>query len=218
MPCVLDPAQLTDCMLVFSVLVFQSSTTGRTFQIEYPSITLHAISRGESGPFVYCQLDDSPVAGADGGDGGADADAEDLPRMRELSLTPQPSDSRAYPLPPFSPPRLTLNPSACSQWTPFSRRSLSALLFTPIPRGPTTRTPTRMRSSIVASLKSSPVRRAKSSAKSEGCAVISSTITAISPTRRLLPPLSLSVSFFCVYAGCARSFRGNHLRPKRTPA
>ena len=86
-------------MLISSVLAFQSSTTGRAFQIEYPSITLHAISRGESGPFVYCQLDDSP-AGADG-----DADAgEDVLHMRELSLTPQPSDSRASsPIPLYSP-------------------------------------------------------------------------------------------------------------------
>ena len=76
------------------MLVFQSSTTGRAFQIEYPSITLHAISRGESGPFIYCQLDDSPV----GADADADADAdEDVLQMRELSLIPQPSDSRASP-------------------------------------------------------------------------------------------------------------------------
>ncbi|KAF8274783.1 regulator of volume decrease after cellular swelling-domain-containing protein [Lactarius quietus] len=76
--------------IIESVLAFQSSTTGRAFQIEYPSITLHAISRGESGPFVYCQLDDSPAEA----DGGAGADArEDVPRMRELSLTPQASES-----------------------------------------------------------------------------------------------------------------------------
>ena len=82
-------------MLVYSVLAFQSSTTGRAFQIEYPSITLHAISRGESGPFIYCQLDESPAA-ANG-----DAD-EDVLSMRELSLTPQPSDSRASPQTAFS--------------------------------------------------------------------------------------------------------------------
>lgn len=83
------------------MLAFQSSTTGRAFQIEYPSITLHAISRGESGPFVYCQLDDSPEVAADGGD-------EDVLPMRELSLTPQPSDSRASPTHISSTPRLTL--------------------------------------------------------------------------------------------------------------
>jgi nucleotide-sensitive chloride channel 1A len=85
-------AQLTTRMTVSSVLAFQSSTTGRAFQIEYPSITLHAISRGESGPFVYCQLDDSPAV-ADG----AEDTGEDVPPMRELSLTPQPSDSRGSP-------------------------------------------------------------------------------------------------------------------------
>ncbi|KAI9440136.1 regulator of volume decrease after cellular swelling-domain-containing protein [Lactarius indigo] len=74
--------------IIESVLAYQSSTTGRAFQIEYPSITLHAISRGESGPFVYCQLDDSPVAEV-----ATDGDEDAEPRMRELSLTPQPSDS-----------------------------------------------------------------------------------------------------------------------------
>jgi nucleotide-sensitive chloride channel 1A len=91
-------ARSAQLMLFSSVLAFQSSTTGRAFQIEYQSITLHAISRGESGPFVYCQLDDSPAVA----DGGEDA-GEDVPPMRELSLTPQPSDSRASPNPIFSP-------------------------------------------------------------------------------------------------------------------
>ena len=70
-----------------SVLAFQSST-GRTFKIEYPSITLHAISRGDSGPFVYCQLDEAPATDAPPPDG------EDTLEMRELSLTPQDSASR----------------------------------------------------------------------------------------------------------------------------
>ncbi|KAH9029880.1 regulator of volume decrease after cellular swelling-domain-containing protein [Lactarius pseudohatsudake] len=72
--------------IIESVLAYQSSATGRVFQIEYPSITLHAISRGESGPFVYCQLDDFPATVADG-----DENAE--PCTRELNLIPQPSDS-----------------------------------------------------------------------------------------------------------------------------
>src|SRR6266702_7929467 len=52
-----------------------------------------------------------------------------------------------------------------------------------------------------ASLKSSPGRRAKSSARSEGCAVISSTIAAISPTRHsftLLPP-PIGSLFLCLH-------------------
>ncbi|KAI0249905.1 regulator of volume decrease after cellular swelling-domain-containing protein [Lactifluus subvellereus] len=72
--------------IIESVLAFQSST-GRAFQIEYPSITLHAISRGDSGPFVYCQLDEPPAADAPPPDG------DDALGMRELSLTPQDSTS-----------------------------------------------------------------------------------------------------------------------------
>ena len=33
------------------------------FSLDYPSITLHAISRDDSGPSIYCQLDESPAAG-----------------------------------------------------------------------------------------------------------------------------------------------------------
>ncbi|KAH9962781.1 regulator of volume decrease after cellular swelling-domain-containing protein [Lactifluus volemus] len=72
--------------IIESVLAFQSST-GRAFKIEYPSITLHAISRGDSGPFIYCQLDEPPVTDAPPPDG------EDTLEMRELSLTPQDSAS-----------------------------------------------------------------------------------------------------------------------------
>ena len=74
-----------------SVLAFQSST-GRAFQIEYPSITLHATSRGDSDPFVYCQLDESPAADAAPSDGDEDGTLS----MRELSLTPQDSGARAF--------------------------------------------------------------------------------------------------------------------------
>ncbi|KAM6504302.1 Regulator of volume decrease after cellular swelling domain containing protein [Amanita muscaria] len=47
-----------------SVLVFMS-TTGRGFQIEYPSITLHAISRAGDRPSLYCQLDEETDATAE---------------------------------------------------------------------------------------------------------------------------------------------------------
>ncbi|KAJ3786150.1 regulator of volume decrease after cellular swelling-domain-containing protein [Lentinula aff. detonsa] len=40
------------------VLIFMSKT-GKGFQIEYPSITLHAVSRGDTPPSIYCQLDES---------------------------------------------------------------------------------------------------------------------------------------------------------------
>jgi hypothetical protein len=79
-----------------SVLAFQSSTGG-VFQIEYPSITLHATSRGDSDPFVYCQLDESPAADAAPEDG----DEGDTSSMRGLSLTPQDLDARAFRHPLF---------------------------------------------------------------------------------------------------------------------
>ncbi|KAG6827669.1 hypothetical protein H0H92_010831 [Tricholoma furcatifolium] len=92
-----------------SVLVFWSSTN-RGFQIPYPSITLHAISRAGPAPAIYCQLDAGPAPPAsssnnangnedegegDEGDehytGGDDDDADTL--LQELSLIPQDSTS-----------------------------------------------------------------------------------------------------------------------------
>ncbi|KAF7297148.1 hypothetical protein MIND_00947800 [Mycena indigotica] len=64
--------------VIESVLVFMS-TTGCGFQIEYPTITLHAVSRGDAGPSIYCQLDDP-----------SDNDADN---MRELNILPQTADS-----------------------------------------------------------------------------------------------------------------------------
>jgi chloride channel, nucleotide-sensitive, 1A len=59
------------------------SDTGRGCQIEYPAITLHAVSRGEHGPSIYCQLDEHAgeptAASVDEGDS----------EMRELTIIPQ---------------------------------------------------------------------------------------------------------------------------------
>ncbi|KAF5370452.1 hypothetical protein D9615_009739 [Tricholomella constricta] len=82
-----DAAQGTLYVLT-SVLVFMSST-GRGFQIEYPAITLHAISRGENGPSIYCQLDESDPSAP-----GADDDEEDT-ELRELSILPQQNGAAA---------------------------------------------------------------------------------------------------------------------------
>jgi chloride channel, nucleotide-sensitive, 1A len=82
--------QLTD-LLPNSVLAFMSST-GRGFQIEYPSITLHAISRAESGPAIYCQLDETPP---ESDALPANLEDGDSP-MRELNITPQNQASRTY--------------------------------------------------------------------------------------------------------------------------
>jgi len=61
-----------------SVLVFMS-TSGRGFQVEYPSITLHAVSRAETGPCIYCQLDESTP--------GQSTEGEDT-NMSEFSIIP----------------------------------------------------------------------------------------------------------------------------------
>ncbi|PCH42637.1 hypothetical protein WOLCODRAFT_89932 [Wolfiporia cocos MD-104 SS10] len=70
--------------IIESVLVFMS-ITGRGFQVEYPSVTLHAVSRADSGPSIYCQLDDPPTAD-DGGQLGEDEGSE----MKELVIVPSP--------------------------------------------------------------------------------------------------------------------------------
>lgn len=91
-----------------SYLVFASST-GRTFQIEYPSITLHAIQRSDR-PSIYCQLDESeePSASTTNGatlNGGGDADEEEggeeqeFTEMRELNIIPPSAEScTSFPL------------------------------------------------------------------------------------------------------------------------
>lgn len=64
--------------LVSSVLVFMSST-GKGFQIDYRSITLHAVSKSDSDtPYVYCQLDSEEQD---------EADDEDM-ALSELSIIP----------------------------------------------------------------------------------------------------------------------------------
>lgn len=64
------------------------SSTGKGLQVEYPSITLHAISRAENGPSIYCQLDESSPEAA------AATDDEEITEMRELILVPKATESR----------------------------------------------------------------------------------------------------------------------------
>ena len=73
---------------VGSVLAFMS-TTGVGFQIEYPAITLHAVSRGELGPSIYCQLDESFGQV----NGGPSANEDEYSEMRELTIIPENSES-----------------------------------------------------------------------------------------------------------------------------
>lgn len=78
-----------------SALVFQSAT-GRAFQVPYPSITLHAISRTDTGPFIYCQLEEpTPENAPQPAEG-----EEEYAAMRELSIA-VPSNSSAW-FTPFS--------------------------------------------------------------------------------------------------------------------
>ncbi|KAJ7056554.1 regulator of volume decrease after cellular swelling-domain-containing protein [Mycena amicta] len=72
-----DTAQGTLYVLE-SVLVFMS-TTGRGFQVEYPAITLHAVSRAEAGPHA--------------GEPEGAASSEEVDDLRELSIVPQTADA-----------------------------------------------------------------------------------------------------------------------------
>ncbi|KAK7051020.1 hypothetical protein VNI00_005132 [Paramarasmius palmivorus] len=88
-----DAAQGT-LYIIESVLVFMS-TTGRGFQIEYPSITLHAVSRSQGGPSIYCQLDETSVETVGNSDtaGNVEGDEEEDMDMRELNIVPQNTDA-----------------------------------------------------------------------------------------------------------------------------
>jgi hypothetical protein len=72
-------------LFISSVLAF-ISTTGCGFQVEYPAITLHAISRTESGPCIYCQLDETPARDQ--------SDNEHDSPMRELKIVPERVEAR----------------------------------------------------------------------------------------------------------------------------
>ncbi|KAG6909973.1 hypothetical protein DXG01_013972 [Tephrocybe rancida] len=69
------------------VLVLWDPATAKGFQIPYPSITLHAISRGAPAPSVYLQLDAGPAPGVDPED--EDADTE----LVELTIVPDAEQS-----------------------------------------------------------------------------------------------------------------------------
>ncbi|CCA71598.1 hypothetical protein PIIN_05534 [Serendipita indica DSM 11827] len=74
-----------------SHLIFWSAT-GKGLQVTYPTISLHAISRAELGPSIYCQLDET----LDGEDEPT-PDEEDAMEMRELRLNVQ-SEASLEPL------------------------------------------------------------------------------------------------------------------------
>jgi hypothetical protein len=192
-------------------------------QIEYPAIALHATSRGDSAPYVYCHIEEPPAADA------PPPDADDTLISRVLMLTPQDSASRAFRLiHADASSNCILTYSLLSrQWTLSSRHSHIVPLFIPILKDPmmemTTTTTTCLLIQIRMHLKFSLEMRARNSARSAGCAVLLLTITAICPTRHFLffSPFSIVRSLclcpllsFCT--GCTRSSRRNHLRPIRT--
>jgi len=90
--------QLKKLIKYSSVLVFMPDSGSPGFQIEYPAITLHAISRGESGPSIYCQLDETSgdASGLTGGSKETDEDGEGDVPMRELIIVPQQPESRMF--------------------------------------------------------------------------------------------------------------------------
>jgi len=68
------------------------SSTGVGFQVPYPAITLHAIARPESGPSIYCQLDElvgDPAAAEL-------SENDDAANMRELNIKPSNHASRKF--------------------------------------------------------------------------------------------------------------------------
>lgn len=74
--------------VVESLMIYMASSGSKGFTIAYPNITLHAISRSESGPSVYCQIDPSP-----GDNGEVNQSDEDVVEMIELTLVPTETSS-----------------------------------------------------------------------------------------------------------------------------
>jgi hypothetical protein len=158
-----------------SVLVFMS-TTRRGFQIEYPAITLHAVSRAESRPSIYCQLDEHA------GEAEAAASNDEMNDMRELSIVPQSASSCTF---------ITVwyaTKSDPVQWNQYSRPFLGVRLCTPTNLRPrTTKRWTHSLTRTAEALRFLLETRTRNSAKSGGCAAISSTITDTRHTRTWLP-------------------------------
>ncbi|KAG8834033.1 hypothetical protein FRC17_009671 [Serendipita sp. 399] len=67
--------------ILSTVLIFWSAT-GKGLQVTYPTISLHAISRAEYGPSIYCQLDETL-------DAEEEPAADDEMELRELRINAQ---------------------------------------------------------------------------------------------------------------------------------
>lgn len=68
--------------LCVSALFFLSAT-GKGIRIEYQTITLHAVARGDASPKVYCQLSENTEDLNDN-----EEESENNDAMRELNLVP----------------------------------------------------------------------------------------------------------------------------------
>ena len=163
------------------------SDTGRGFQIEYPAITLHAVSRGERGPSIYCQLDEhageinTAAVGED-----EDGDSE----MRELTIIPQNPASGMQPshdLPLIMFSIIILQWNQYSMLSPSVRRSI-------LTKTPDRTMPLTMRLSMPQHSKRLQEMKAKSSVRLGGYAAISSMIVDM---RRTRPSLTL---LFCLFS------------------
>jgi len=98
----------------YSVLVFMS-TSGKGFQVPYTTITLHAISRADLAPSIYCQLDEAEAQEEE-----PTQDEEAELEMRELRIIPSTSEScESY-------AGLYADLSHLLQWSLFSRHSQDA--------------------------------------------------------------------------------------------
>lgn len=150
------------------------SITGRGFQVEYPAITLHAVSRGER-PSIYCQLDDSISEPS--------TPDETISELRELSIIPQNPESRTFsPMSCFQTTHQPI-PIRITQWIPYLRHCLNAPPFTRMRLLQTMRMALTMLLSILQTLKHSLVTENRNSVKLGGCAAISPMIADMRPTR-----------------------------------
>ena len=64
------------------------STSGKGFQVPYTTITLHAISRADLAPSIYCQLDEAQAQEEE-----PTQDEEAELEMRELRIVPSTAES-----------------------------------------------------------------------------------------------------------------------------
>jgi len=187
-------------------------TNGTGFQIEYPAITLHAVSRGESGPSIYCQLDES--LGTESG--AAIADEDTISDMRELTIVPQNSSSCTSFFLYFTRIFILFHVSYFSrdiQWKRYSKPYRNVLRSTPTRRMIMRTifwTRTRLSTSTGPHSRHSTEMRTRSSVKSGGCAAISSMTTDTRHTR-LLFFFAFPNHCGIVVIGCPRTSGVHHL-------